>query len=101
MTPALILTIINASLSSLIKHTYFLLAIALIILITIDEVGKLKRFPRVISIYLAFILIFWMFAAQDIANIPTYILNSLEIIRGFSASMGVPGELKGSTALFI
>ena len=93
MSPALVLTIINLALSSLIKHTYLLLAIALISLITIDEIGKLKRIPQVAAIYLAFLGIFWLIAAQDMANIPAYISNGLEIIRGFSASMGSPGHL--------
>ena len=94
ITPALVLTVINASLSSLIKHSYLLLAIAFVVLIAIDEVGNLKRIPRILPLYIAFIWIFWMFAAQDIANIPAYIFNSLEVIRGFSAAMGTPGELK-------
>ena len=94
VTPALVLTLINASLSSLTEHNYLLLAIAFVSLITIDEVVNLKRIPRVVSIYLAFMWIFWMFAAQDIANVPAYIVNSLEVIKGYSASMGTPGELK-------
>ena len=93
ITPALVLTVINASLSSLTKHTYLLLAITFVILITIDEAGRLKRIPRVAPLYLAFLWIFWLIAAQDIANIPAYITNSLEIIRGFSASMGDAGHL--------
>ena len=93
ITPALVLVLINASLASLIKQTYFLLAIAFIVLITIDEVGKLRRFPRVAPIYLAFIWVFWVFAAQDVANIPAYISNNLQVVRGFSASMGTPGHL--------
>jgi hypothetical protein len=93
LTPALVLTLINVALSSLIKHTYLLLAIALIALITIDELAKLKRIPQIAPIYLAMVWIFWLLAAQDIANIPAYIINGLEIIRGFSASMGTPGNL--------
>ncbi|MGD1920693.1 MAG: hypothetical protein ACFCAD_18505 [Pleurocapsa sp.] len=93
MTPALVLGTINLALSSLTKHTYFLLAIAVIILITIDEVGKLKRVPRIASVYIAFIWMFWLVAAQDIGNFPAYILNGLEVIKGFGASMGTPGHL--------
>ena len=94
VTPALVLTLINASLSSLTEHSYLLLAIAFITLITIDEIVNLKRIPRAASIYLTFLWIFWMFAAQNLANIPAYFANSLEVIRGYSASMGTPGELK-------
>jgi len=93
ITLTLVLTIINASLSSLTKHTSLLLAIALITLITIDEIGKLKRIPRVATIYCAFLLMLWVFANQSVANIPAYIFNSLEVIRGFSAAMGIPGHL--------
>ena len=94
VTPALVLTLINASLTSLTEYSYFLLAIAFIILITIDEIVNLNRIPRSASIYLAFLWIFWMFAAQDLANIPAYFANSLEALKGYSASMGVPGDLK-------
>ncbi|MDJ0588808.1 MAG: NPCBM/NEW2 domain-containing protein [Pleurocapsa sp. MO_226.B13] len=93
MSPALVLTIINAALSSLTKHTYLLLCITFMVLITIDELGKLKRVPQVAPVYLAFLWLFWVFAAQDLANVPAYIINGLEIVRGFSAVMGIAGPV--------
>jgi hypothetical protein len=93
MSPALVLTIITASLASLTKHTYLLLCITFILLITIDEIAKLKRIPQVALIYLAFIWLFWTIAAQDLINFPAYLINGLEIVKGFSAVMGIAGNL--------
>ncbi len=93
LSPGLFLTIITASLASLTKHTYLMLAIVVISLITIDELGKLKRIPRIAPIYLVFLWLFWLFAAQDLANFPPYLLDGLQIVRGFSAAMGSPGNL--------
>ena len=107
MSPALVLTIINASLASLTKHTYLILCIFFIFLIAIDEVAKLKRIPQVASIYLAFVWLFWILAAQDLANLPAYLINGLQILKGFSATLGLAGNLNElilyvlSTGLFV
>jgi hypothetical protein len=93
MSPALMLTIIVAALASLTKHTYLMLCIVFIILITIDELGKLKRIPQVAPVYLAFIWLFWIIAGQELVNLLAYVVNGLEIVKGFSASMGSPGTL--------
>jgi hypothetical protein len=93
LSPALVLTIMTASLASLTKHTYLLLCVVFIGLITIDELGKLKRVPRVAPVYLVFIWLFWTIAAQDITNLPAYLINGLQIVSGFSAAMGHAGHL--------
>ena len=93
VTPALVVTLANLALSSLTKHTYLMLAVAFVILITIDEVGRLKRIPRIAPIYLAFMWILWVFAAQKLADFPAYVINGLEIVKGFSATMGTVGAM--------
>ncbi|BAZ46785.1 hypothetical protein NIES4102_38250 [Chondrocystis sp. NIES-4102] len=93
MNWVLILTIIIAALASLTKHTYLMLCLVFIILITIDELGKLKRIPQVALVYFAFICLFWIIAGQNLVNIPAYFLNGLEIVKGFSATMGIAGKL--------
>ena len=94
ISPALVITLVAAALASLIKLTYLLLCIVFIGLITIDEIGNLKRIPRAIVIFTVSLWLFWLVAAQDVANIPAYLINGLEIIRGFGASMGFPGQTK-------
>ena len=107
MSPALVLTIINASLASLTKHTYLILCIFFVVLIAIDEIGKFKRIPQVASIYLATGWLFWVVADQDLANFPAFLINGLQIIKGFSSVMGIPGNLNElilyvvSTGLFL
>ena len=93
LSPALILTIIVAGLSSLIKHNYLLLCLVFVFLITVDELGKLKRIPRIAPIYLVTLWLFWTISAQDLANFPVYLINGLEIVRGFSQAMGIAGNL--------
>lgn len=93
LNPALVLTIINASLASLTKHTYLMLCVFFVALIAIDEVGKLKRLPLVALLYLCFTWLFWIIAGQDVSLIPAYVINGSDIVSGFSAAMGSPGHL--------
>lgn len=91
--PALVMTIVIAALASLTKLSYMVVCVGFLILITLDEGFNLKRFPRIIGIYLAFIVAFWLIAAQNLTDIPLYLINGLQIIKGFGANMGTPGRL--------
>ncbi|MEL6578128.1 MAG: hypothetical protein AAFQ14_00135 [Cyanobacteria bacterium J06621_12] len=93
LNPVLILTIINASLASLTKHTYLMLCIFFVALIAIDEVGKLRRLPLVALVYFFFTWLFWIIAGQDVSLIPAYLINGSDIVSGFSATMGSAGHL--------
>ena len=92
LSPALILTIATLALASLVKQTYLLLGVFFIVLIAIDELFKLKRIPQVAIIYLVFVWIFWTFAFQELANIPTYITNNWQTVSGFSYALGIAGN---------
>lgn len=98
LTPALMLTTLVMALVSLIKHTYLIPSIVFVILITIDEIYRQRRWPRILPIYLIAILFFWIIAGQNIANFPSYIINGLQMVKGFSASMGIVGS--GSEVIF-
>lgn len=93
ISPALVLTIATLALACLVKHTYLLLGIFFIVLITIDELFKLKRLPLVAILYLVFSWIFWSFALQDLANIPAYFTNNWQTVSGFSYALGIAGKL--------
>ena len=92
LSPALVLTIATLALASLVKHTYLLLGIFFIVLITIDELFKLKRTPQIAILYGIFVGIFWMFAGQEVINFPPYITNGLQTVSGFSQAMGIAGN---------
>lgn len=92
LSPALTITLIVAALASLIKFTYLLLSFVYIALITIDELGKLRRVPQVVLVYLASLLVWWLIAAQNVTDIPAYLINGLEIVQGFSVAMGIRGD---------
>lgn len=92
ISPTLVLTIATLALASLVKHTYLLLGVLFVVLITIDEIFKLKRIPRIAILYLVFCSILWSFALQDWANIPAYIINNWQTVSGFSYAMGIAGN---------
>ena len=92
LSPALVLTIATLALASLVKHTYLLLGVFFVFLITIDELFKLKRIPQVAILYGVFVWLFWMFARQELTNFPLYLTNGLEIVSGFSRAMGIAGN---------
>ena len=93
LSPALDLTIATLALASLIKHTYLLLGVFFVVLITIDELFKLKRIPQVVILYGVFVWLFWTKAGQELTNFPLYITNGLETVSGFSRAMGIAGNL--------
>ena len=93
LSPALVLTISTLALASLVKHTYLLLGIFFIVLIAIDELFKLKRFPQIATIYLVLVWLWWTIAGQELANVPAYLINGLQIVRGFSQALGIAGKL--------
>ena len=92
LTPALILTTFVMALVSLIKHTYLLPSLSFVILITIDEIYRQRRVPRILPLYSIAIMFFWIIAGQNIGNFPLYIVNGLQIVKGFSTSMGIAGS---------
>lgn len=93
LSPALVLTISTLALATLVKHTYLLLGVFFILLIAIDELFKLKRFPLVATVYLVLVWLWWTIAGQELANVPAYLTNSLQIVRGFSQALGIAGKL--------
>ena len=87
LTPALVITIFAMALMSLVKHTYLLPSLVFVILITIDEIFRQRRLPRILPLYLVAIVFLWLVAGQNLANFPSYIVNGLEIVKGYTPSM--------------
>lgn len=93
ISPIFWLTVVAAALVSLVKQTFFTLGFALLLLITIDQVFRRRRFPIILIVYLSCILGFWLLAGQSPANIWDYFANGSQIVKGFTATMGVDGTL--------
>jgi len=77
---------------SLIKFTYFLLA-----LFAIGAVGLfycLERRPKgalgLVAAYLGSLLVSWYLAGQAFSSLPLYVVNSVEICFGYKEAMGTP-----------
>lgn len=92
-SPTLMLTIIASALVSLVKHTFLTLALINVCLIAADDVARRKRLPVIPLVYFIALFVFWVLASQNLANIPAYITNNIQIISGYSATMGKPGPL--------
>ena len=91
LTPALVVTIFTMALMSLVKHTYLIPSLIFVILITIDELYRQKRLPKILPLYLIAIVFLWLVAGQNLANFPSYIVNGFEIVKGYSLSMAIFG----------
>ncbi|MBR8829590.1 MAG: hypothetical protein N5P05_001461 [Chroococcopsis gigantea SAG 12.99] len=91
ISPVLVLIIVLSALVGLIKQTYLSLSVVFMVLIGVDEVFRQRRPPLVLGLYLIFTLVFWILAGQNPLNIPGYLVNGSEIVKGFGATMGTPG----------
>jgi hypothetical protein len=76
---------------ALIKFTYFLLAIFTLVVLVIFYCKRRRRSNAVIicsTFGLAFLLC-WKLAAQDYANLLSYLLSSMDISFGYKEAMGI------------
>ena len=77
---------------ALIKFTYFLLAIFTLVLVVIFY-SKRRHLADAGIICSSFGLVFllcWKLAGQDFANLPSYLISSLDISFGYKEAMGLP-----------
>lgn len=90
----LLFLVVVISLVSLIKQTFFTLSVGVMLAITIEQIRQKRQPPIYLFVYLASVLGFWLLAGQDIQNIGTYLANASEVVKGFSATMGLTGSSK-------
>ena len=88
----MLLLLSGAALTGLIKQTFLTLGIAVVFVISIDQVWR-RRPPLIAIFYLACTLGFWLLAGQAPQNIGSYLINAAQIVKGFSATMGTPGAI--------
>jgi hypothetical protein len=90
-----ILVFIALGILALSKFTFAVTAVFALIPLTVvslfDNVGW-RRHSAWIGFILT-ILLGWMVAKQDLTNIPAYVLRSLEVARGYSSGMSIPGPI--------
>ena len=91
LSPTLSFLVISVSLVGLIKQTYLTLGVAVMLAIAIGQIWRRRSPPTYLFVYLAGLLSFWLLAGQDVRNIGAYLANAAQIVKGFSATMGLPG----------
>lgn len=95
-----IITIIALSMIGLIKFTFLVLGGGIILLLGIDIVIRLKRFPWVIILYSAGIIFFWIISGQKWNLIGSYFHYSLLLQAGFTEAMMMARQ-DGTSAVII
>jgi hypothetical protein len=79
-------------LSGLIKFTFALLAISVILLIEIYRVSQRQYIPRYLLSYLALSLVLFVMAGQQAGNFDDYVRTSFTVAAGYSEAMQVFGS---------
>ncbi len=85
-------TTVFLALLSLIKFTYCLFAIAVVVTVVAESFLAKRRGAafRYLAYYFGTLLLLWVSLRQNPLNLPAYFFNSLEISRGYGETMGLP-----------
>ena len=81
------LLLLALPLVSLIKFTYFMISFWILIILTIEDIFRARRWPWFLTLFTVYFLALWVVAGQDIRDIFLFLKNSLEISQGYSAAM--------------
>ncbi len=87
----LVLTMLFLAVLSLIKFTFCLLALAIVVAAMAEALIARRRRDAVwyAGVFGGVVLGLWMLLGQNPLNLPAYLLHSLEISRGYSEAMGL------------
>ncbi|MGA2032025.1 MAG: hypothetical protein ABSG68_07205 [Thermoguttaceae bacterium] len=77
--------ILSSAFIGLTKFTSFVLAVAFVTTIALDELLRKKRIPWIVAIFAAETLFFWMLAGQPVKTFLPFVSNALEFAGGYSA----------------
>jgi hypothetical protein len=77
----------------LVKFTGFMEGAFLVMVITADNIVRHRRFPWIIPVWLAGIVIFWLLAGQRPGLLWTFLRNSWELANGYTDAMSL-GNLR-------
>lgn len=74
---------------SLIKFTFFVLAVLVVGVIAADQVMFRRRVPWGALVFLGSVTLCWLLAGQSLSGFPGFVRNSLEISSGYVDAMSV------------
>jgi len=80
------------ALISLVKFSFLIFNVLMISLTALDEILRRKRAPWLLIYYVWSVLLLWLVAGQQLGNLPRYVLNSLQVVRGYTEAVSLPGN---------
>lgn len=95
LTPLQIALVVSLGWMSLVKFTGLVESAAVIGIIAADNVFRQRRFPWVILLWPASLLIFWRLAGQHLKYLAGFLSNSWRITSGYTDAMMLAGKQEG------
>jgi len=86
-TPTRALLVVSLGLLSLIKFTALLQAVIVVTVIATDIVWRHRRFPWVMPLLAASLLVFWIAAGQHLRWLGPFLIYSRELTSGYTEAM--------------
>ena len=83
------LLVASMALGALIKFTFFATAMVAVLIVALDDMVRLRRFPWIAVTYLASLAFFWRIAGQPWDVVVPYLRSQIEITRGYAGAMGL------------
>ncbi len=80
------------ALSALIKFSFALLGLPLVVLIELNRISRRRFVPAYLLFAIACAVVFFWLAGQRLAHLPSYIATSLTVAAGYSEAMQLPGD---------
>ncbi|MEP6685844.1 MAG: hypothetical protein ABJB22_03630 [Verrucomicrobiota bacterium] len=78
---------ISLGLLSLVKFSEFVLAVVIVIAIAANSILRYRRFPWVLLVFGASVLLFWILARQHLSSLAPFLASSWRITSGYTEAM--------------
>jgi len=72
---------------SLVKFNLFVLMVAMALVVAVDNVVRQRRFPWILPVFGASVLLFWTLAGQRLGSLGPFLVNSWRISSGYTEAM--------------
>lgn len=92
-TPLLHVTAALVGLVALVKFTFLVAAVILVVCVAADLAVRTRRVPRVLLTFLGTALAGWLASGQRLWDVPSYLFTSFEIAKGYGPAMPIDGPI--------
>jgi hypothetical protein len=72
---------------SLVKFNLFVLMVVMALVLAADNIVRQRRFPWILPVFGASVLLFWTLAGQRLGSLGPYLANSWRIMSGYSEAV--------------